>query len=501
MHFIELQTGADARSFHIRGLPVVWNPDGHSLVYLRETNVFLLDGQTGKVRRRFDFPNWLFGAAWAPDGAHLAVASDDRLLYILDTQTGQTNAFAGHQGAVTAVSFSPDGSLIASDSWDGKLRLWDARSGKEIVNIPAYSEGIGFAPDGRHIAVNGYSQSALQLFEIALNDITADAPAPPGGAQMPNYDTLVFGGRDRWLATCADQTVTLWRASDMKPLACVSNFSSSCAEWLPARGSIFTFNTNGLYCIPIRQTDDSWKAGPPEPFQPVIPPALETQCPPHFFNSFTEDIHPERSSASTNGQTAAITYRDRAYIFDMNRGALQAVTGEQTWMKFIGLSPDGRRLATGGWNNPNVKIWNAVTGAFERELATGYSPNAAFSPNGKWLVTSTSVDFSFWRISDWTLDHKIMRPPWGLPGPLCFSDDGKVLAVAYTRGVVRLISPDTGQTIAQLEPAPDNEVVALALTADLSELAATRFGEPPQVWRLDKIRQDLAAMKLDWTEQ
>ena len=185
----------------------------------------------------------------------------------------------------------------------------------------------------------------------------------------------------------------------------------------------------------------------------------------------------------------------------MSRGALQAITGEQTWMKFIGLSPDGGRVATGGWNNPDVKIWSAATGALERELTTGYSPNAAFSPDGKWLVTCTSVDFSFWRTGDWKLDHQIERPPWGLPGPLCFSEDSKVLAVAYTRGVVRLLSPDTGKTIAQLEPTPDNEVVALALNGDLSEMAVTRFGEPPQIWRLDHIRHDLAAMGLDWTAQ
>jgi WD40 repeat protein len=399
------------------------------------------------------------------------------------------------------VCFSPDGSLLASDSWDGKLRLWDFHSGKEIINIPADSESVSFAPDGRRIAVGGYSQSALQLFEIALNDITSDAPAFASGPQANNYDTLVFGGRDRWLATCANQAVTLWRSSDMKPLACVSNFSASCAEWLPARRSIFTFNTNGLYYIPVRQTNDTWSAGPPEPFQPVIPEALQAQCPSNFFLSFTDDLHPERSSASSNGQAAAITYQDRAYIFDTEHGTLQAVTGEQTWMKFIGLSPDGERVATGGWNNPNVKIWSATTGALERELTTGYSPNVAFSPDGRWLVTSTSVDFSFWRTSDWRLDHKIERPPWGLPGPLCFSADSKVLALAYTRGVVRLIEPDSGQTIAQLEPTPDNEVIGLALNADLSELAMTRFGEPPQIWRLSRIRHELTAMGLDWTTQ
>lgn len=497
----DLRTGDPERKAHIRGLPLAWNPKGRTFAYCRETNVVVADALTGKALKRFDFDNYVFSAAWSPDGVHLAVASYDKLLFIVNAETGEKQALAGHQGAVTSVAFSPDGSLLASDSWDGKLRLWDPHSGREIVNIPASSEGVSFAPDGRHLSVLGDSDSHVELFEIALNDVMSEAPKPPGGPQGQSYDALLFSKSGDWLAASENQTVTLWNPETMRPLARAAGLGASSSQRTAAGPGVFTWDNRGFYRLPVNETNGVWSAGTIETFRPTIPAALAARVPAELFTNFTEDAQPERSSASTNDEIVAVSFEDHAYVFDMKRNALQAVTGAQDWMKFLGVSPDGKRVATGGWNHRNVKIWNAETGEIEKELTTGYSPNEAFSPDGRWLVTSTADKIGFWRTSDWQLDHDLARPPWSLASPLCFSRDSKMLALTYTRGIVRLISPDTGATLAQLEPTPDNEVIALALNGDNSELAMTRYGEPPEVWHLRKIQGELAAMGLNWSDQ
>jgi hypothetical protein len=81
---------------------------------------------------------------------------------------------------------------------------------------------------------------------------------------------------------------------------------------------------------------------------------------------------------------------------------------------------------------------------------------------------------------------------------MAFSADGKLLAVANSTRNIHLVSPNTGELLAELAPLPDNEIVALALSADGSELALTRVGAPPELWHLGRIRKDLAALGLDW---
>jgi WD40 repeat protein len=168
-------------------------------------------------------------------------------------------------------------------------------------------------------------------------------------------------------------------------------------------------------------------------------------------------------------------------------------------MKFVAISPDGGRVATGGWNSLNVKIWNADDGRQERELPTGRSPNVAFSPDGRWLVTGTGAEYIFWRTTDWRKDHLLPRPEnEGLPGPMCFSRDGKLLALACDRNTVRLISPETAVTLADIEPVPERPLIALAFNPDATELAITRTAAPPQIWHLSRIRRRLTEMNLDW---
>ena len=114
-------------------------------------------------------------------------------------------------------------------------------------------------------------------------------------------------------------------------------------------------------------------------------------------------------------------------------------------------------------------------------------------------MSSTGTEYRFWHPGDWRPAHRIQRSVNGdLPGPMAFSADGKLLALTYTTRNVHLVSPGTGELLAELEPMPDNEIIALALSPDGSELGLTRVGAPPQLWHLGRIRKELAALGLDW---
>ena len=79
-----------------------------------------------------------------------------------------------------------------------------------------------------------------------------------------------------------------------------------------------------------------------------------------------------------------------------------------------------------------------------------------------------------------------------------FSRDGKMLAIAYSRYVVRLIDPASGRQLATLESPDPRHVSWLGFSPDGSRLAAASETNVIQLWDLRRIREQLAAMKLDW---
>jgi WD40 repeat protein len=425
---------------------------------------------------------------------------DEPVIHVLNVPSGKEVAtLEGHLGDVTCVRFNPDGTMLASDSWDGTLRLWDFAVSKSLLSVSAGPEGIEFSPDGRRLAAYSWSESWIDLFEVFTNGVTVDLN-PPGHQQRPlSGCALLFGQNNDWLAVSEDDALALWSITSGRSLARWENCPSDALQRLPDGLGLFGWTPAGFYRLLVCQTNGLQENGRLERFIPEIPPSLKDQCPPEFSTKFKPDRLPERSSASLNGRTVAFAYKDRCYVLDMARGALQAVTGFQQWMKFVAVSPDGRWVASGGWHNPNVKIWNAATGEQETELPTETMPNVAFSPDGRWLVTSTGAEYRFWHPGDWRPDHRVQRSLNGdLPGPMAFSADGKLLALADTTRNVHLIAPDTGELLAKLEPAPDNEIISLAFSPDTSELALTRVGAPPQIWHLGRLRKELVSLGLDW---
>jgi WD40 repeat protein len=110
----------------------------------------------------------------------------------------------------------------------------------------------------------------------------------------------------------------------------------------------------------------------------------------------------------------------------------------------VEFSPDGRWLATSTWNGKGVRVWEAKTGRRVTDLLGTVNSEAAFSPDGGWLVTGTERGYRFWEVGSWRPGRRIPQENSSPRQRMAFSRDGGLLAVWSSRGTVRLLRPETG---------------------------------------------------------
>ena len=474
-----------------------WRRDGQALAAAGEQKIFILD-LNGRDLRTVLLPSSVFSLEWNPEGTLLAVGSDDQNIYPIDPLTGERMPpLVGHNGAVTGLAFHPNG-LLASDSWDGRLRLWDFAGGKQLLNVPAGSEKLAFSPDGRHLTVYSFSQSRAQVFEVAVNEISRDLNLQNQNPARWGADALLFGPDGKWLMARAGETLGVWHAESGQLLASVTNELIGQILAIDQGRRVFGGDFETFRFLSVLPDKERYGLKL-ESFMPSIPKTLAGQVPEGFFAGLGPPPALGRNGISADGKVLAVAYKNHCYLFNLPAGELRAVSAVQSGMRDVAVSPNGHFVATGGWHNHNVQIWDPVSGALIREIPSELNPNVAFTPDGTWLAVSTGSEVRFWRCADWAPGLLVPRDnPTDLPSPIRFSPDGKMLALAYSIAVVRLVSPETGQTLAQIEPQPENEIVAFAFSPDSSKLAINRVGAPTQIWNLKRIREQLVPLRLDW---
>src|SRR5262249_23171665 len=144
-----------------------------------------------------------------------------------------------------------------------------------------------------------------------------------------------------------------------------------------------------------------------------------------------------------------------------------------------------------------IKVWDAQSGKLLHHWTTG-NGHVAFSPNGKWLVTGTPEEYRFWHVGTWEPGHRIARDHAALGGPLAFSPDGKILALAITDSVIRLVNPATGDELATLDTSVRRLLSAFCFSPKGNYLAAATENHAIQLWDLRRIRGRLGQLGLDW---
>jgi serine/threonine protein kinase/WD40 repeat protein/Flp pilus assembly protein TadD len=369
----------------------------------------LMDLATGKPRSRPLPHNAAVNQVlFTGDGRHLLTACSDWTVRLWDPAKGElVGPPMPHAGQARAAVFTPDGTAIATGDGVGPaggVQWWDAATHRPLVGTRPRMRGsvfgLSFAADGQTLAVVvGEGEPQVRLWQVARPLVpppparTDDFARPADGG--PDHDVRFSpDGRTALSWDTAGPTARLWDATTARP-----------------RG------------VPDRH-----------------PWAILTAA-------FSPDGTRAAVSSIDKPSLAGASISSHCEMIDAASGRVLFTVPSANWVNALAFTPDGKVLATGGYDR-HVHLWDAATGGRlgapwrQKDIVEGI----AFSPDGRTLAVSHyGDDTGSTATTTWDVATRQPRCPEVEFHGCYFSPDGRLLASGWATTRVRLWDAATGQ--------------------------------------------------------
>jgi WD40 repeat protein len=511
IHLFDLALGQD-RTLTRGGAPVLslaFRPPNSQQVAFSSNNALqVLDVNSGKVVKTFSppEPGGVGSITWSSDGNFLAAACADKRIYVWDlADADQPRAvLSGHQTMATQIAFSHGSDLLASTGWDETIRLWDPLSGRQLVRAPG-RQPVQFNVDGGLLAF-GFGDSQPGLWKVAI---------PREYCALHSYRSKSwsadFSPDGRLLASAHSDGVRLWDLSTLKEIDHLNQRQNG--DLLGYTRSVI-FHPNGKSLITCGPGDDRPRTAGVDVWPIATDPRLAggVRIGPQRRVDLPEGTVPLWATLCIDGRTLVIadsSHGGQIIVLDLEDSTRKTLLPADPAIDFVTADSRGRWVAFGTWGSgffgrlrqDRIRVSGIPDVRTGQDLeSNSNSLFVAFSPNGKWLVTSSGEEYHFWEVGSWKGPvHRIRKDyPESLGSPVAFAPDGKMLAIARSPREVELLDPASGWAEIATLQAPDPKMLTwLRFSPDASKLVATS-DDVIQLWDLRLIRKRLAPMKLNW---
>ncbi len=188
---------------------VIFTPDGKTLISVsKDKTIRLWNAASGALLKTIrgqigeGDEGKLFAAALSPDGKVLAVGGYPSRwgIRLFDLESGkQIGLLKGHTNVIFALAFSQNGKWLASGSGDNSVRIWDVSDLPGFENLASLATlkghsdnvyGVAFSPDGKKVVSAGFDdigilwdwqkQKIIKKLEKHTDNVYCVAYAPNG---------------------------------------------------------------------------------------------------------------------------------------------------------------------------------------------------------------------------------------------------------------------------------------------------------------------------------
>jgi WD40 repeat protein len=468
------QTGKDG----VRILAV--SPDGKAVLALTADNTLRLwEAATGRPltpRFRHEAKREVHTAVFRPDSKAVLTVSYDGTGRLWDAATGTSlSSPLKLKGDGRAVAFRPDGKIILSGGFDGTAELCDAVTGRPRTPSIRHSqwqtlvEAVAFSPDGKAV-LTGATDSMARLWDAATGQ-----PTTPPLRHQGHVNAVAFSPDGRILVTGSrDRTARLWDAATGRPLS----------PPLRHDGRVFAvaFSPDGRTFVTASRdrTARLWDvAAVPSLLAPLPkqPDAVRTVWRPNGKAVFT----------SPNADPA------QRWELPLGRPLIDELVRDRQQLSVVAFGREGkavlihsrdgtarvREAATGRALSPPLLLKNGLG-----LLTDPFELSAAFSPDGKTLVTGGTPDGTVhrWEVTTGRpLGPPLRHMDRSQVITIACSPDGKILVTGGTDGTAQRWEADTGRSLAP-PLRHQGYVSAVAFSPDGKTVLTGSYDNTAQLW-------------------
>jgi len=387
---------------------VAFSPDGRRALVgeqrrtpLEPLRAHLWAIETGETPRRLVWPASSVTAAtesvaFSPDGRQIVTAGGPEAILWDAASDREVRRFARRVAAVNAAALAPDGRhlLVAGD--DGSARLWDLGAGRIAGQLVHASNSLSLlpnrkinaaalSPDGRWAATAGDKE--VLLWDVATGRKAREWAWPDFGVHA-----LAFSADGRWLLAGGGDGARLW---DTATGALVRQFDSSflMTVWAVALAPNGELAATGGSGIMDGREICLWRIATGEKLRCLDVSSVSGD---ETFGKLGEWGAPElafspdsRLFAVGHGKDLTGYTATRVKLFDAGTGEQRQTLAHDAPVSFVGFSPDGRWLLTGG-EDGKARVWDQETGQ-ERRRFEGHSAavtGVIQAPDGRWVATT-----------------------------------------------------------------------------------------------------------------
>jgi hypothetical protein len=323
---------------------LAFTPDGKQLVVGGFHELTVWDIASGRLEKRLRTrAERAFGLVFLPDGK-LAVAGGrpgqegDVRVYDLGGPAKQVNGVAVFDGVndrrvliavladsddtILAIGLSKDGKKLAAAGCDRLVRVWDLTPGvaqakleQSIENHADWVFGVAFSPDGKYLLTASRDKTA-KVWDLKAKELVATFPDHQNGV----YAVAITPDGKFGISAGEDNNVRYWEATDA---------AKKIGKQTRASGG------HGKAVFRLAYHAD--------PKAPLL--------------------------ATCSGDGTVRLWNPT------NGGALKTLTGLTDYVYAVALSPDGKRVAAGGYSG-EVRVWDTASGNLVKAFyaSPGYVP-------------------------------------------------------------------------------------------------------------------------------
>ncbi len=320
----------------------------------------------------------ILSLALTADG-QLAACGKANELYLYQLPTGQTIGPLNdaHRDLVESLDFSPDGELLASGSYR-EVKLW-----RRQHNLRVASPILSALKDANIIATSAASNwcafaSDKGRVEIWKNDAVQPAKVIELGSDPIRLLRISADGA-RLAVIAKTNALTIWNCADGKMFASTNLAKEPTALVFANQAkqlAVAIDNSIQLWTLPT-EAATNWVAG-------------------KVLNGHTKPVIGLESVGIEGLQLVSASTDGSARLWKVESGEQVRSVDQGAPITAIALTPDGKRLATGG-ENKTVRLWNVADGKMLRELKGEY--RAAYHARESQQAVNYSKNILAWRKS------------------------------------------------------------------------------------------------------